>query len=107
MSSCIFCDIIKGISAARIIFEDNYLLAFYDVNPVAKIHALVMPKKHIESLNNLLEKDYILITKINVAIPKIAKELQLHKGFKTIINTGKAGGQKIFHLHYHIIGSNE
>ena len=103
-NTCIFCNIIQGNISVIKIFEDNNLLAFHDIEPIAEKHALVIPKIHITGLDNLKLKDNLLITHITLTIPKIANILGLNNGFKTIINTGKEGGQKIFHLHYHICG---
>lgn len=104
MSDCIFCRIIQGDLSAEKIYEDRHILAFYDIQPVADVHALVIPKKHIESLNHLEATDRHLITELTFNIPKIAELLGLKNGYKTLINTGKDGGQKVFHLHYHILG---
>lgn len=104
MNKCIFCEIIKGNQSAKKIFENKNILSFYDINPCAEKHALIIPKKHITNLNYLSENDKELIIEINLSISKIAKIIGIYEGFKTIINTGKNGGQKIFHLHYHIIG---
>jgi len=104
MSSCVFCKIIAGELPAKKIFEDDNLLAFHDVQPAAETHALVIPKIHIESLSSLHREHHVLAANITLAVPKIANILGLSQGFKTVINTGEAGGQKVFHLHYHILG---
>ncbi|WP_100550919.1 histidine triad nucleotide-binding protein [Caedibacter taeniospiralis] len=104
MSDCIFCKIIRGEINTQKVYEDSDILAFHDAFPVAETHVLVVPKKHIDSLNHVEEKDLELVGKINLAIPKLAETLGLNAGFKTLINTGRAGGQTIFHLHYHILG---
>ena len=103
-SSCIFCEIIKGLIPVEKVYEDKLILAFYYNNPVSEKHVLVVPKKHIESLNTLEEEDYTIVNHITFALPKISCMLGLEKGYKTLINTGVMGGQSIFHLHYHIIG---
>ena len=104
MTDCIFCKIINGDINAQKIYEDADILAFHDAFPAAETHVLVVPKKHIDSLNHLQEEDIALVGQINIAIPKIAQTLGLKTGFKTLVNTGKAGGQSVFHLHYHILG---
>ena len=104
MSDCIFCKIINGKINSNKVYEDADILAFHDAFPVAEAHVLVVPKKHIDSLNHLEDADINLVGKINLAIPKIAQTLGLTAGFKTLINTGKAGGQSVDHLHYHILG---
>ena len=103
MSECIFCKIIAGELPCQKVYEDENVLAFNDINPVADTHVLVIPKKHIASLAELTETDEKLMGKFTLSIPKIAKKLGL-KGFKTVINTGKEGGQIVFHIHAHILG---
>jgi len=103
MSDCIFCKIIAGEILCNKVYEDENVLAFHDINPAADIHLLVIPKKHICSLNELEPNDEELMGKLMLAIPKIAKENGL-KGFKTVFNTGKEGGQMVFHIHAHILG---
>jgi histidine triad (HIT) family protein len=104
MGDCIFCKIIRGEINTQKVYEDSDILAFHDAFPVAETHVLVVPKKHIDSLSHVEETDLELVGKINLAIPKLAETLGLKAGFKTLINTGRAGGQTIFHLHYHILG---
>ena len=103
MSDCIFCKIIAGEIACEKVYEDENILAFHDINPAADVHVLVIPKKHIASLNELSDSDEQLIGKFMLSIPKVAKKMGL-KGFKTIFNTGKEGGQTVFHIHAHILG---
>lgn len=103
MSDCIFCKIIAGEIACKKVYEDENILAFHDINPVADVHVLVIPKKHIASLNELSDSDEGLIGRFMLSIPKVAKQMGL-KGFKTIFNTGKEGGQTVFHIHAHILG---
>ncbi|KEI35306.1 HIT family hydrolase [Francisella sp. W12-1067] len=103
MSDCIFCKIITGEIPCNKVYEDDSFLAFHDINPAADIHVLVIPKKHIASLNELSTQDQKLMGEFMLIIPKIAKHLGL-KGFKTVINTGKEGGQMVFHFHAHILG---
>ncbi|MBK2112296.1 histidine triad nucleotide-binding protein [Francisella tularensis subsp. novicida FSC159] len=103
MSDCIFCKIITGEIPSKKVYEDENIFAFHDINPAADIHILVIPKKHIASLNDLTEQDHELMGKFILSIPKVAKLMGL-KGFKTIFNTGKEGGQMVFHLHAHILG---
>ena len=103
MSDCIFCKIIAEEIPCKKVYEDENVLAFHDINPSAVIHLLVIPKKHIASLNELEPADEDIMGKLMLAIPKIAKENGL-KGFKTLFNTGKDGGQMVFHIHAHILG---
>ncbi|MED7819400.1 MULTISPECIES: histidine triad nucleotide-binding protein [unclassified Francisella] len=103
MSDCIFCKIITGEIPCKKVYEDDHVLAFHDINPVADVHVLVIPKKHIASLNELSTTDEELIGKFMLSIPKVAKQMGLN-GFKTVFNTGKEGGQTVFHIHAHILG---
>lgn len=105
MESCIFCKIIKKEIPANIVYEDSLILAFKDILPVAPVHILVIPKKHIESLIDLKKEDEKLIGKIYLCINEIAKSQGIYdKGFRVISNCGKDGGQLIKHLHFHLIG---
>ena len=103
MTDCIFCKIIAGELPCNKVYEDENVLAFHDINPIADVHVLVIPKKHIPTLNDLTIADEELMGKFTLSIPKVAKQLGL-KGFKTLINTGKEGGQVVFHIHAHILG---
>jgi histidine triad (HIT) family protein len=103
MNDCIFCKIIAGEIPCNKVYENEHILAFHDIKPSAEVHLLVIPKKHVASLNELKLDDEELMGKLMLAIPKIAKENGL-KGFKTLINTGKEGGQVVFHIHAHLFG---
>ncbi|MCD6194920.1 HIT domain-containing protein [bacterium] len=105
MKECIFCQIGKHKIPAKIRYEDKEIIAFDDINPKAKIHILVVPKKHVASLN---ESDIELIKKLFAAIKTIVKKTNIaDSGFKIVINTGKDGGQIIPHLHLHILGEEK
>ncbi|MDF2939947.1 MAG: histidine triad nucleotide-binding protein [Gammaproteobacteria bacterium] len=101
--NCIFCKIVKGEIPSKKVYEDELFMAFYDLYPKAKTHVLVIPKQHIESLAHLSSQDAELMGKLTTLLPKLAKELGLHDGFRTIVNTGAGGGQEVPHLHYHIL----
>lgn len=102
-SSCIFCQIVKKQAPAKIIYEDDEVLAFHDINPQAPIHILIVPKKHIPNLLALSPKDTSLIGKIYLAAVKIAKEKKLQEGFRIVTNSGKLAGQTVYHLHFHFL----
>lgn len=104
MSQCIFCKIVAGEIPATKIYEDDDVIAFNDIRPVAPVHFMIVPKKHIESLLLAEAEDQALLGKIMLLVPKLAREAGLGAGFKTSINTGKAGGQEVFHLHVHVHG---
>jgi histidine triad (HIT) family protein len=104
MEDCIFCKIVRGEIPAQIIYEDDDVIAFNDINPAAPVHFLIIPRIHIASLLDCEETHQALLGKMLLLAPKIAKEHGCTDGFRTIINTGRVGGQEIFHLHIHIIG---
>ena len=103
MSDCIFCKIANGEIQAQIIYQDEDLVAFKDLNPQDPSHILIIPVKHIENLAGAQEQDALLLGKIQLAAAKIAKELGL-KDFRLVANNGKGAGQSVFHLHYHLMG---
>ena len=102
-SDCIFCKIISGIIPASKIYEDDDFIAFNDIKPMAKVHFLIVPKLHIETLKDCDESHQALLGKALLLAPKLAAEQGL-KGFKTLINTGREGGQEVFHIHVHTFG---
>tara|TARA_B100000035_G_scaffold177831_1_gene151621 strand:+ start:2248 stop:2583 length:336 start_codon:yes stop_codon:yes gene_type:complete len=106
MENCIFCKIVKKEIPASIVYEDAELLAFKDINPIDKVHLLIIPKKHIENLFYCNEEHKELLSKMLLLAPKLAKENGL-EGFRTMINTGEKGGQEVFHIHFHIYGGSE
>lgn len=104
MDNCIFCKIINREIPSKIIYEDERVIAFNDINPAAPIHILVVPKKHIETLLDVSDADSSLITHIYKVINKIAKENDFAKnGFRVITNCGKDSGQEVMHIHFHIL----
>ncbi|MBR1980330.1 histidine triad nucleotide-binding protein [Candidatus Proelusimicrobium excrementi] len=103
MSDCIFCKIANGEIQAQIIYQDEDVVGFKDLNPQAPSHILIIPVKHIENLADAKEEDVLLLGKIQLAAAKIAKELGL-KDFRLVANNGKGAGQSVFHLHYHLMG---
>lgn len=107
MDDCIFCKIVDGTIPANKVYEDNDVIAFLDINPVAPIHVLLIPKIHIASLVEVEKSHQGLLGKMMLLVPQIAKEQGCTDGFRTIVNTGQIGGQEVFHLHIHIIGGQE
>jgi histidine triad (HIT) family protein len=99
---CIFCKIAQGESNATKVFENDNLIAFYDVNPKARVHILIVPKKHIESVKDLTEADAELVGEMFIAAKQIAEDKGL-EGYKLIINVGRDGGQLVDHLHLHLL----
>ena len=102
---CLFCKIIAGDIPADKVYEDDHLLAFRDINPAAPTHILIIPKKHITSVAHAEEADQSLLGRLLLKANAIAEEQGLtQEGFRYVINTGKQGGQTVFHLHLHILG---
>jgi len=106
MNSCLFCKIEKGEIPSDQVYQDKEIVVFKDISPKAEVHLLVVPRKHITSVNELLPEDSDLISKMVLLLPKLAKQQGLDDGFRTIINTGKGGGQEVFHLHIHLLGGD-
>lgn len=104
MENCIFCKIVRNEIPAKIIYEDDDVIAFNDINPAAPVHFLIIPRIHIASLLDCEETHQALLGRMLLLVPEIAKEQGCTDGFRTIINTGRVGGQEVFHLHIHIIG---
>ncbi len=102
--NCIFCKIAHGAIPANKIYEDSDVIAFHDIHPVAPVHFMIVPKEHIASLADANAHHERLLGRILLLAPILAKEQGLHDGFRTIINTGRGGGQEVMHLHVHIIG---
>ncbi len=106
MSDCIFCKIVAGQIPCRKIYEDDDVLVFHDIHPVAPVHFMIIPKVHVASLDDCDESHRDLLGKILILAPRLAREQGLTEGFRTVINTGKGGGQEVFHLHVHVIGGS-
>ncbi len=105
MENCLFCKIVAKAIPAKIEYEDDEILAFHDIHPQAPVHILFIPKKHIESLAHITEDDTLLIGKIHKKIQETAKRLGLEdSGYRVINNTGRDGGQTVFHIHFHLLG---
>lgn len=105
---CLFCKIIAGDIPSKKVYEDEFVYAFHDINPVAPVHVIVVPKAHIESANAVDETNSENVKHLFEAIPIIAKELKVSEdGFRVITNIGENGGQTIKHLHFHIIGGTK
>jgi histidine triad (HIT) family protein len=105
MEQCIFCRIVERRVPARIVFEDDEIVAFEDANPQAPIHTLIVPRKHITSLNETTPDDALLLGRLFIVAAQLAGERGLKpKGYRTVLNTGSWAGQSVFHLHLHLLG---
>ena len=102
---CIFCKIAKGEIPSAKVFESDKIIAFNDIHPKARLHILIVPKKHIESVKNLEEIDGRLIGELFLAAKEIAKEKNL-EGYKLVVNVGREGGQLVDHLHLHLLSGD-
>ena len=102
---CIFCKIIQKEIPAEIIYEDKDLLAFRDIHPLAPVHVLIIPKRHIESVNDFLPADAEILGRMVLVAKKLAQDLQIaQKGYKLLFRVGSDGGQEVAHVHLHLIG---
>jgi len=105
MPNCIFCKIANKEIPSVVIYEDDKVLAFKDINPVAPVHVLIIPKEHIENVLDLNTNNISVLSDIHFAVQKITQQLGIDKeGFRMITNCGSNAGQTVFHLHYHLIG---
>ena len=107
MSNCIFCKIIAGEIPSTKVYEDESVYAFRDINPMAPVHVLIVPKVHIESANAIDAESAAYVARIFEAIPKIAAAEGLTNGFRVITNCGEDGCQSVKHLHFHLLGGKK
>ncbi len=105
MANCIFCKIIQKELPARIVHEDDLCLAFEDINPKAPTHTLIIPKRHIESIDTLKDSDTAELGHLFLVARDLARQKGIHRsGYRTVINTGAHAGQSVFHVHLHLMG---
>jgi histidine triad (HIT) family protein len=107
MSDCVFCKIARGEIPSKKVYEDEDLFAFHDINPVAPVHFMIIPKQHIASLNDADTSHQAILGKLMAKSGELARSQGLTDGFRTIINTGRVGRQEVYHLHVHILGGPE
>jgi len=103
---CLFCKIVAGDIPSDQVYSDDKVIVFKDINPKAPVHLLIVPREHIASLNELEDQHKDLISHMMMLLPKLAKDHNL-KGYRTVINTGREGGQVVFHLHIHLLGGQQ
>ena len=106
MTDCLFCKIAAGQIPCKKIYEDEDIVAFHDIKPAAPVHFLIIPKKHLSTLADATSQDIPLLGKIMALAGKLAKQEGCEDGFRTIVNTGRVGGQEVYHLHIHILGGS-
>lgn len=108
MSDCLFCKFVSGELQADIVYEDEYVLAFRDINPHAPLHVLVVPKRHIATINDLTEPDAELIGRMYLAAKQVATEAGYEEsGYRCVMNCNADAGQTVFHLHLHVLAGRE
>ena len=107
MNDCIFCKIVEGQLPSSKVYEDDEVLAFHDIHPFARVHFLIIPKMHIATLADCTPADEGLLGRMLLLAPRLAKAQGLDAGFKTLINTGRGGGQEVFHVHVHVFGGGD
>ncbi len=101
---CIFCRIISGEAPARFVYQDKDIVAFHDIHSRTPVHILIVPRKHIATLNDIQEEDQALLGKMVAVGVRLAKELGVASGYRLAINTGRDGGQSVSHIHFHLFG---
>jgi histidine triad (HIT) family protein len=107
MTDCIFCKIVEGKIPSRKVYEDDEILAFHDINPMAPVHFMIIPKRHVDSLATCGPEHAPVLGRIMAIAGRLAREQGATDGFRTIVNTGRIGRQDVYHLHIHIIGGPE
>lgn len=108
MQDCIFCKIIRKEIPSQVVYEDDRVLAFKDINPLAPVHVLIIPKEHLANVLDINEYNADLIGHIHLVAKKLATEAGIaEKGFRLVTNCNGEGGQLVFHLHYHLVGGEE
>ncbi len=105
MSDCLFCKMVAGEIAPDTVYEDDEILAFRDINPHAPTHVLVVPKRHIATLNDVAADDAALLGRLQLAATRIAAQEAIDEaGYRTVFNCNAAAGQSVFHIHLHLLG---
>lgn len=104
---CLFCKIVDGAIPSSKVYENEYVLAFKDINPNAAVHVLVIPKTHIDSIDCVNCENIQMVSEVIKAIPVVAKECGLTNGYRVITNVGEDGGQSVKHIHFHILGGEK
>ncbi len=104
MTDCIFCKIARGEIPSKKVYEDEDIFAFHDINPHAPVHFMIIPKQHIGSLDETNASHEAVLGKIMAKTGELARSQGLNEGFRLIVNTGRIGGQEVYHLHVHILG---
>jgi histidine triad (HIT) family protein len=102
--NCLFCRIVNGKQPAEFVYRNDNIVAFHDIHPEAPVHILIVPRKHIRSINDLMEEDRTVVAEMFYVARDLAKQMHTEKGYKLLLNVERGGGQIIFHVHLHLIG---
>lgn len=104
MDNCLFCRLVRGEIPSRKVYEDELVFAFHDINPLRPLHLLVIPKRHVTSLQDVTAADEPMLGRLLTVASQLAEENGSTEGFRVIINSGRIGGQEVPHLHAHVVG---
>jgi histidine triad (HIT) family protein len=105
MAGCLFCGVIEGKIPANLVYQDERVVAFKDINPQAPVHILIIPRKHVAGVLDIVPEDHALIGVIFEVAARLAREHGIaNSGFRVVVNSGSDAGQSVFHLHYHLLG---
>jgi histidine triad (HIT) family protein len=108
MSDCLFCKIVAKEIPAKTVYEDDKLIAIEDINPAAPVHILIIPREHIDSLNDVTEENIELLGQVQLAAAQLAGQMGIAgQGYRLVHNCGEWGGQDILHIHYHLLGGRQ
>ncbi len=105
--NCVFCKIVKGEIPSRKVYEDDDILAFHDIHPVAQVHFMLIPKEHVESLDQVQVRHQTVLGKMMLLASRLAREQGSPDGFRTVVNTGRIGRQDVLHVHMHVLGGSD
>ncbi|MBX3708319.1 MAG: histidine triad nucleotide-binding protein [Gammaproteobacteria bacterium] len=108
MKDCLFCNIASGVIPAKIVYHDDLVVAFDDINPQATHHKIIIPRKHIATINHIQTEDNQLIGHLVSIAAQLAKELHIaEQGYRLVMNCNAGGGQTVFHIHLHLLGGRQ
>lgn len=103
MSECVFCRIVAGKAPARVVYQDEDLTAFHDLNPQAPVHILIIPNRHIVGVDQAQPEDEAVLGKVFTVARRLAEEMGITDGYRLVVNNGRLAGQSVFHLHLHLL----
>ncbi|WP_394846587.1 histidine triad nucleotide-binding protein [Pendulispora brunnea] len=101
---CLFCNIVEGKVPAKLAYENEHVVAFHDIRPMAPTHVLVIPRKHIVGIGEATDEDVNTLGQVMLAGRRVAETLKLEEGYRLVVNNGENAGQSVFHLHLHVLG---